>query len=100
MGTEYYITCKDCKVSRELDKYYSATIYPVTTRQEALDFREKVKDDSFRAALLISFVGKHEGHDCVFHSEHDEKYETYNYLSDEPAEYKEDTDFWTKKDSE
>jgi hypothetical protein len=100
MGTEYYITCKDCKVSRGLDKYYSANIYPVTTRQEALDYREKIKDDSFRAALLVSFMGEHMNHNCVFHDEHNDEYETYCYDADESPEYKEDTDFWSEKDNE
>lgn len=90
MGVEYYITCKDCKISRDLDKYYSATIYPVTTRQEALDFREKVKDDLFRAALLISFMGDHQDHNCVFHSED----------NDTETEYKEDTNFWQTNEVE
>lgn len=94
MGTEYYITCKDCKVSRGLDKYYSASIYPVTTRQEALDYREKVKEDSFRAALLISFMGEHMNHSCVFHDEHNEEYETFDFDDGESPKYNEDTDFW------
>lgn len=94
MGVEHYITCTDCKISRSLEKYYSATIYPVTTRQEALDFREKVKDDSFRAALLISFMGDHQDHSCVFHTENNGQYDTWDWELDKETEYKEDTDFW------
>ena len=94
MGTEYYITCKKCKVSRDLGKYYSASIYPVTTRKEALAYEDKIKKYSFRAGLLVSFMGEHMNHECVFHSEDNEEFDTYDYWEADSTEYKEDTDFW------
>ena len=101
MGTEYYITCKDCKVSRDLDKFYNASIHPVTTRKESLEYKEIIKRDAFRAGLLVSFMGEHQDHNCVFHSEHNEEFDAYIYSPDEkPSEYKEDTDFWANDESE
>ena len=99
MGTEYSITCKDCKITRDLDKFSNATTSSVTTRKEALDFQDTVKSDSFRAGLLVSFMGEHMNHDCVFHSENNEEYETHSLGGKEP-EYKEDYDFWPDDGSE
>jgi hypothetical protein len=46
-------------------------------------------------------MGEHQDHNCVFHSEHNEEFDTYSYAHNEkPSEYKEDTDFWTNDESE
>ena len=34
-------------------------------RAEALDFAERMGEDSFRAGLLTSFMGEHAGHNCT-----------------------------------
>lgn len=68
MGTIYYVACKDCKVTRDLDKFYNHT--PVKTRGDALELGKRIADNAFRPALLVSFMSEHFGHDCVFFSEH------------------------------
>ena len=96
MGVEYSVTCKDCKVTRNLDKFYTSSIYPVEDRKDAESFSNKIKDDSFRAGLLVSFMAKHEGHNCVFFMEGNKVEEELdpNYEND----YAEDTDFWQSLD--
>ena len=94
MGVEYRIACKTCKIVRDLDKFYAATIYPVSNRKEALEFQEKIKKDAFRAGLLVSFLGQHQDHECVFSSEYNESFDTYNHETDEPTEYKSDINFF------
>ena len=93
MGTEYSITCKKCKVTRDLDKFY--TPRSISNRKEAFNLGEDLANDQFRTALLISFLAEHEGHEVVFFSEHDECNSEYtpNYAN-EPNEYKADYDFW------
>lgn len=65
MGVIHYVGCRDCKVKRDLDKCYA--MQPnVHTREDALDLAEYIKEThSFRAALLCSFMKKHEGHNCT-----------------------------------
>lgn len=70
MGTEYFVCCKDCKVKRDLDKFYPIG-WPVNNRKEALEFSDTVKEYSFRAGLLVSFMGKHWGLSCFVCHEHD-----------------------------
>ena len=104
MGTLYYVTCEDCKITRDLDKFYSAGRKCVETRADALEFAKIIEGDSFRAGLLVSFMAEHKGHRCVFYCEHtlcpltkegqvieDVDIETMMY------DYPEDTDFWAKE---
>ena len=72
MGTIYSVACKKCKVTRDLDKFYNNGDEEVETRSEALKYSESIQENggtAFRAALLVSFMSKHAGHDCVFFSE-------------------------------
>ncbi len=71
MSTDYFVACKTCKVVRGLDTFYTSDIYPVENRQQALEFADRIKNDSFRAGLLVSFMGKHKNHEIVFFTEHD-----------------------------
>ncbi len=70
MGTEYYVACRQCKVRRDLDKFWAMTM-PVSDRQAALDMARKLEGNAFRAALLTSFMWEHKLHDCFVFSEHD-----------------------------
>ncbi len=95
MGTEYSIACLDCKVTRDLDKFYSAM--NVSDRKEALAACADMEKDSFRAVLLTSFLRDHIGHKCVFFNEHSEcsgKYDPWD-----ENEFKKDLDYW-KPDKE
>ena len=70
MGTIYYVGCRDCNVYRDLDKFYA--LRPgVNSRAKALSLCEEIKgSQSFRAALLVSFMADHLGHNCTTFSEH------------------------------
>lgn len=86
MGVIYSIACKDCKVTRYLDKF--SRHRTVVDREDAKKFKEEMVsegDKGFRHALLVSFMSEHRGHNCVFFSEHD---------NIDINGYKEDTNFW------
>lgn len=71
MGTMYYVGCRDCKVVRDLDKFYS--MREVDTRDDMEELAGVIESkDSYRAALLVSFMGEHRGHDCVAFTEHND----------------------------
>jgi len=91
MGVEYSIACKECKVTRDLDKMYEA--YTIDTRKEALDLSEIISKNPFRSALLASFMAEHMGHDCVFFCENHKDEEKYCPFFNE--EYKEDLNYWS-----
>lgn len=93
MGTIYSVSCRDCKVTRDLDKFYA--MRTASDRAEALVIAKDIKErDSYRAALLASFMWEHKGHNCTVFNEHDDA------LSEEldPFEnehgVKEDRDYW------
>lgn len=98
MGTCYYIACKNCREYRDLDKFYSA--YPVHTRKEALEYEEVVKEKPFRFGLAVSFLAEHQGHDCVFFSEHAEEMmdllEFMAEVAENPGGYREVVDLWVE----
>lgn len=88
------IACKDCKVVRDLDKFYSLRV--VKNRGDALKYSEE-NDDSFREKLTLSFIKEHQAHNIIFFSENDEC--SYNDISTYPENnsnlYKyEDYNFW------
>lgn len=93
MGVIYSVACKTCKVTRDLDKFYTSDIYPVETREQAMNYMMKVVKDHFRSGLLISFMAKHKGHDCVFFNESSSCSEDLDPFW-HANEYKEDFDFW------
>jgi len=71
MGTIYYVACKDCKVTRDLDKFYAAR--PIESSSDAIQYSKDLAEHgglAFRAALLVSFMAEHQDHDCVFFDEH------------------------------
>ena len=88
MGVIYSVACKECKVVRYLDKFYDSG-NGVETREDALKYCETLQGN-FRAALLVSFMSKHKGHDCVFFDENEHEY-LDPYVN---SSYREDTDFW------
>ena len=87
MGVIYYIGCKDCKTSRDLDKFYTLHFgKEVDTREKALKYAEEdVSKDSFRCGLLLSFLSQHYGHsivmfdDCGAENEFEQMPEGYNF---------------------
>ena len=91
MGVLYSVACKQCKVTRDLDKYYEARV--IDSRCDAFKLTEELKNKGFRSALLVSFMAEHMGHECVFFSEDSSCEEELNpYYGDN--DYKEDFDFW------
>ena len=93
MGTISYIACKVCKVTRDLDKFYNQG-YGVSNREEALEHAKEIEANSFRPALLVSFMAAHIGHECVFFNEHSGCEEQYDPYYKEDNGYSEDTDFF------
>lgn len=69
MGVIYSVSCKTCKVHRNLDKLKG--LRNVSNRAEALAFGEylEVKPVMFREGLLLSFMSEHIGHECVLFKE-------------------------------
>lgn len=69
MGTTYSVACRDCRVWRDLDKFYAAR--KAENRKEAIDIADYIKEThSFRSALLVSFLWEHSGHNCTLYNEH------------------------------
>jgi len=96
MGIISYVACRQCKIVRDLDKYYSVDS-EVENKEQMLAFSKDLGRDAFRHALLISFIVKHSEHDCVFYTEYsslDEEFDTYQYKDGKVPEYTEDFDFW------
>lgn len=94
MGVIYSIACRQCKVVRDLDKYYGAR--EVSTRAEALAMSDEIQKnggDAFRAALLVSFMTEHFNHDCVFFNEHSACSEELDPFENVNG-YEEDKDLW------
>lgn len=87
MGIIYHIACKQCKVKRDLNKFYTMFQNP-QTREEALKFCERIEEDSFRAGLLVGFMGAHMGHECVILSD--------SAWGNEYDDYKDETHFWKR----
>lgn len=92
MGVIYSVSCRDCKVTRDLDKFYGCR--SISNRKEALLLSEDIKSrDSFRAGLLASFMAAHMGHNCtVFTDTSDELSEALD--PDCGSDFKKDTNFW------
>ncbi len=98
MGTQYFIACKRCRVVRDLDKLRPEK---PATRAEALAYAGRIS--SYRSALLVGFLAEHEGHDCVFFSEHHSMF-AEAFCQDDPETPSElrknyatdDKDFWTR----
>lgn len=92
MGVIYSIACRNCKVTRDLDKF-KASEPQVKTRQDALDYVDVIQRESFRAALLVSFMVTHKNHDCVFFHEQSGMDEELDPFENEYG-FKQDTDYW------
>lgn len=92
MSKDFFIACKDCKIIRSLDSFYSAV--PVQSRKDTIDFANKIQEQkgtAFRCALVVSFMAEHEGHDCVFFDEQ----ALFEY-----KDFSDDNDFWTQIEDE
>ena len=90
MGTEYYVGCYDCMVYRDLDKFYELS-WDVYNRKGMIELATKLKSDTFRLALLVSFMSKHRTHKCAVFNEHDSEYDDFDPDYDEKNI---DYDYW------
>jgi hypothetical protein len=93
VGVIYTVACRDCKISRDLDKFYSAGFCEDETRVEMLEFGKILSENPFRPALLVDFMCRHAGHDCVFFWE-DMACEDELDGSLETNDFKEDVNYW------
>lgn len=94
MGVIYTVACRDCKVVRDLDKFYGCR--NIKDRKEAKDLCDQYANsvrDRFCAALLASFMAAHIGHNCtVFTDMHEELSEELDPMFG--AKTSVDGDFW------
>tara|TARA_R110002094_G_scaffold157781_1_gene144004 strand:+ start:1545 stop:1841 length:297 start_codon:yes stop_codon:yes gene_type:complete len=93
MGVIYSVACKECKVTRDLDKFYSSGFLEEEDRDSMLEFAKVVGEKPWRHALLTSFMYKHAGHECVFFWEN-MACEDELYPCEGENEYSEDIDYW------
>lgn len=66
MGNITYAVCHDCKIKRDLDKFYIKE-HKVTDTDSANLVSGKIyynRKRCYQAALLISFMKSHSGHSC------------------------------------
>ena len=92
MGTNYFVSCRDCKVTRGLDKFYS--MRTAADRANALEIAQEIEDvDSFRAALLASFMWEHQGHNCTVFNEHSSICKELHPFENAHG-YRDDKDYW------
>ncbi len=93
MGVIYDVACKDCKVYRDLGKFYTLHFCgSVETREDALKQSEKTSKDGFKCTLLLGFLSQHYGHNIFVIDD--------SKLDDELDGYEEDTNFWESNQSE
>ena len=92
MGTISSIACRQCRVTRDLDKFYMGD--SVKNRDDALKLAEtmEVKGQAFRAALVVSFMVEHAGHDCVYFHENMSCEDELD--PDCGSDYASDVDYW------
>lgn len=90
MGVIYFVGCKKCGIYRDLDKFYTLHFCgEIKDRKKALELADKeVKKDSFRCALLLSFLSQHYGHDIVLFDDCGDFFE-YTEMKEE------NIDFWS-----
>ena len=93
MGTLYYVTCLDCKITRDLHKFRA--FRAACVRGEASLIASEIESEyGFHAALLVSFMAQHRGHNCTAYSDQDAF--GYDLIPDEsePNGFEADLDFW------
>jgi hypothetical protein len=61
-------------------------------REAALAFSKRIEEDSFRAGLLVGFMGDHMGHECVLLDD-----VSWSTEGSEYDDYAEETHFWKGK---
>lgn len=68
MANITYVVCHDCKIKRDLDKFYIKD-HIVSDVESAKLMAGKLyynQRRSYQSALLISFMKTHQGHNCTF----------------------------------
>ena len=93
MGVISYIACKECKVTRNLGKFYT---YHIKSRQEALNYAHELasgtEGECFCEVLAVTFLAEHKGHNVVLFDEHSDLVEDFNPAYDN--DYRPDPNFW------
>lgn len=89
MGQTYNVACHDCKLRRDLDKFYALT--PANTRAQVSAVADRIRvTHDYRAALLVTFMAEHMGHKCSVQPD--------GYGDNVADHYNEDAgDFWGPK---
>jgi len=93
MGIQYQISCKDCKITRDLDKLRIAP--PLDNRADMLFYSEELKSKEilFREALVLEFISKHISHNVIMFDDCGYK-DCELYDPDYDNEYVKDVDFF------
>jgi|LUML01.1.fsa_nt_gb hypothetical protein len=74
MGLNTRVVCHDCKIQRDLDKFYGMFV-KVEDRDAAIAVGENIREHhSFRAGLLCTFMWEHKGHNCSVYDDSDVEY--------------------------
>lgn len=90
MGTEFCVLCHDCKVVRALDKF-GVMMTNAKTKGEMLAVSYSIEShDSYRSALLATFLWKHKDHRVTVDWEHNDA------LYEEPISSYHHEDFWSE----
>jgi hypothetical protein len=84
MGVDYAISCKDCKITRDLGKFKSWNFMGIKNKSDAINCHDNFNNNSFSESLIISFIVEHKGHNVVL--SHD--------VDGVPMEYDKDFDFF------
>ena len=88
MGIYYSVACRDCKVTRDLDKHY-INHDGVETYEDAIKYADYFEGGlKFGTVLLLAFLVDHIGHSIVYYNEfHDD-------IEKEAFNYKDESHFW------
>jgi len=92
MGVVYSVACRDCKVHRDLQKFY--TLRPAQDRSEAIQLETDLQHNQYQAVLLVSFLAEHMGHNCtVFTDQFPHLSEELDPIFNKTMKF-DDRDFW------
>lgn len=73
MGTIYYVSCRTCKLTKDLGKFYECHAVPDEAALEELHRSMQEPVPAYRAARLLQFMWLHSGHDVTLYDEHNEE---------------------------
>jgi hypothetical protein len=91
MGMIYYVWCEKCAQFRNLDKFYA--LRDAKTLDELIKIADEIAtQDRVRAALLVSFLGRHMSHTIRVFDEDSPEYGAI--IVDERIVAEPDDDLW------